>query len=253
MKFVAERFGALPRGKTMGPERLSELPSRFEKTPIYEETIREAMQEKVDIPTVKNIMQNIKERETKISALLRLQKPTPLGYRILAKYTEVPELMAPERVILSNIERMKQTIQTRRPSLLCLNCGHHSEETRLRELPDTLTCKKCGSGLLADLHPIEDPKTLMNILKQRLDGKQLALEELDQLAHARRTADLVLSHGKKALTAFQVRGVGPETAFRLLTKMHPNEDDFYMDLLKAKIQFLRTRPYWKDKQQKRHA
>lgn len=29
MKFVAERFGALPRGKTMGPQRLSQLPQRF--------------------------------------------------------------------------------------------------------------------------------------------------------------------------------------------------------------------------------
>ena len=253
MKFVAERFGALPRGKTMGPERLAELPTRFEKTPIYEETIREAMQEKVDIHTVKNIMQNIKKGETKISTLLRLKKPTPLGYRILAKYADVPELMAPERVILSNIERMKQTIHTRRPSLLCLNCGHHIEEKRLRELPDRPTCKKCGSGLVADLHPVQDPKMLISILKRRLKGKKLAPEELDQLAHARRTADLVLSHGKKALIAFQVRGVGPETAFRLLTKMHPNEDDFYMDLLKAKIQFLRTRPYWKDRQQKRQA
>jgi ATP-dependent Lhr-like helicase len=62
---------------------------------------------------------------------------------------------------------------------------------------------------------------------------------------------MVLSHGKKALIAFQVRGVGPETAFRLLSKMHPNDDDFYMDLLKAKIQFLRTRQYWEDKKEKR--
>jgi ATP-dependent Lhr-like helicase len=62
---------------------------------------------------------------------------------------------------------------------------------------------------------------------------------------------MVLSHGKKALIAFQVRGVGPETAFRILSKMHPNDDDFYMDLLKAKIQFLRTRQYWEDKKEKR--
>jgi len=250
MKFIAERFGALPRGKTMGPERLAELPTRFLKTPIYEETIRETMQEKVDIPTVKIIMQSIKEGKTKISTLLRLQKPTPLGYRILAKYVEVPELMAPERVILSNIERMKQAIQARRPSLLCLNCGIHTEEKRLRELPAKLTCKKCGSGLLADLHPVQDPKTLIDILKRRLKGQQLTPEELEQLTHARRTADLVLSHGKKALAAFQVRGVGPETAFRILTKMHPNEDDFYMDLLKAKIQFLKTRQYWNQKEKK---
>jgi ATP-dependent Lhr-like helicase len=250
MKFIAERFGALPRGKTMGPERLAELPSRFAKTPIYEETIRETMLEKVDLPTVKKIMQSIEEGKTKVSTLLRLQKPTPLGYRILAKYVEVPELMAPERVLLSNIERMKQSIQARRPSLLCLNCGHHSEEKRLRELEDKLVCQKCGSGLLADLHPIQDPEMLIDILRRRLKGKQLSPEELDQLTHARRTADMVLSHGKKALIAFQVRGVGPETAFRLLSKMHPNEDEFYMDLLKAKIQFLRTRQYWEDKKQK---
>jgi ATP-dependent Lhr-like helicase len=247
MKFIAERFGALPRGKTMGPERLAELPSRFAKTPIYEETIRETMLEKVDIRTVKEIMQSIKERKTQVSTLLRLQKPTPLGYRILAKYVEVPELMAPERVLLSNVERMKQSIQARRPSLLCLNCGYHSEEKRLRELEDKPLCRKCGSGLLADLHPIQDPKALIDIFGRRLKGKELSFEELDQLTHARRTADMVLSHGKKALVAFQVRGVGPETAFRILSKMHPSEDDFYMDLLKAKIQFLRTRQYWEDK------
>ncbi len=72
-------------------------------------------------------------------------------------------------------------------------------------------------------------------------------EELKELTYARRTADLVLSHGRKALIAFQVRGVGPETAFRILGKMHHDEDEFYMDLLEAKIQYLRTRPYWKDK------
>ena len=101
--------------------------------------------------------------------------------------------------------------------------------------------------MLADLHPIQDPKALIDILRRRLKGKELSREELDQLMHARRTADMVLSHGKKALVAFQVRGVGPETAFRVLSKMHPNEDDFYMDLLKAKIQFIRTRQYWEDK------
>jgi len=250
MKFVAERFGALPRGKTMAYERMAELPSRFEKTPIYEETIREAMQEKVDLPAVKRIMKSVKEGRTKVTALLRLEKPTPLGYRILSKYTEIPELMAPERVLLSNIERMKRAILTRRPSLLCLSCGHYTEDKRIRELPEKLICEKCGAGLLADLPMGQDHKTIIDILKRRQNGEELTQEELEQLTYARRTADLVLSYGKKALIAFQVRGVGPETAFRILGKMHPSEDDFYMDLLKAKIQFLRTRPYWEDREER---
>jgi len=247
MKFVAERFGALPRGKTMGPERLAQLPMRFEKTPIYEETLREAMLEKVDLPSVKRIMRDVKKGRIRVATLLRLEKPTPLAYHILAKYSEMPELMAPERVLLTNIERMKKTVLARKPSLLCLSCGNHAEEKRIRELLEKLVCEKCGAGLLANLRLDQDPKIIRGVLKKRLEGKELTPEELDQLTHARRTADLVLSHGKKALIALQVKGIGPETAFRILGKMHTSEDDFYMDLLQAKIQYLRTKPFWDKK------
>ncbi|MEM3642217.1 MAG: helicase-related protein, partial [Candidatus Bathyarchaeia archaeon] len=95
MKFVAERFGALPRGKTMGPERQSQLPALFRETPVYDETLREAMLEKVDIEKVKEIMRNIREGKIKVSTLYRSEKPTPLAYHILEKYSDLSELMAP--------------------------------------------------------------------------------------------------------------------------------------------------------------
>ncbi len=246
MKFVAERFGALPRGRTMGPERLAELPRRFRETPIYEETVREVMLEKVDLSSVKRIMKKVKGGKIKIKSMLCLESPTPLAYHILKKYSEVPELMAPERVLLSNIERMKRAILARKVTLVCLSCGEWTAEKRIRELPENPVCEECGAGLLACLRFNQDPKKLRDILKRRLKGEELVEEDLEQLTHSRRTADLILSHGKRALTALQVRGIGPETAFRILGKMHPKEDDFYTDLLKAKIQYLRTRPYWAD-------
>jgi len=247
MKFVAERFGALPRGKTMSPERMAALPSRFKKTPVYSETIREAMIEKVDIPTVKQIMKDIKRGKIKVRTLLRLEKPTPLAYHIFAKYSEVAELMTPEHVVLSNIERMKKSTLARTVRLLCLSCGSLIQEKRGRDLPEKPICKKCGSGLLAKLMRRQDPNTLRSLLKQRREGKELTPEELDKLIYARRTADLILSYGKKAIVALQIKGVGPETAFRILGRMHPNEDEFYMDLLKARIQYLRTKPFWAEK------
>jgi len=250
MKFIAERFGALPRGRTMGPKGLAELPKRFRKTPIYEETLREAMLEKVDIPSVKRIMRSIKAEKIKISTVYRLEKPTPLAFHMLAKYAEVPEFMAPERVLLSNIERMKRAILAREASLLCLSCGEWSAERRIRELSEKPVCERCGAGLLASLSLGQDPDKLRQILEKRLKGKGISEEELEQLTRARRTADLVLSYGKRALIALEVKGIGPETASRILGKMHPGEDDFYMDLLRAKIQYLRTRPYWEEKEQK---
>jgi hypothetical protein len=92
---------------------------------------------------------------------------------------------------------------------------------------------------------------LQESLRRRREGKELSEDELKELTQARRKADLILSYGKQAVKALQVKGVGAETASRILGKMHPKEDDFFMDLLKAKIQYLRTREFWDDKGKQR--
>ena len=247
MKFVAERFGVLPRGKTMSYERQSQLKAQFEGTPIYDETLREAMLEKADLKKVKQIMRAIREGKIKVSALYRSEKPTPLAYHILTKYADISELMAPERVLLSNIDKMKMAIEARTATLMCMNCGEWTSQDRIKNLPEAPECGKCGSRLLALLYRNQDVNHLKDALRRRRERRALLEEELKELTQARRKADLILSYGKNAVRALEVKGVGPETASRILGKMHPNEDEFYLDLLKAKIQFLRTREFWNDK------
>jgi ATP-dependent Lhr-like helicase len=246
MKFVAERFGALPRGKTMSYERQAKLKAAFENTPIYDETLREAMLEKADLKKVKQIMRDIKEGKVSVSTLARAERPTPLAYHILAQYADISELMAPERVILSNIDKMKNSIEARTATLLCMNCGEWTSQVRVKDLPEKPACGKCGSNLLTLLYHGQDVNRVRDFLRTRREGKELTDEELKELSQARRKADLVLSYGKQAVQALEVKGVGPETASRILGKIHQNEDEFYLDLLKAKIQFLRTREFWKD-------
>jgi ATP-dependent Lhr-like helicase len=90
-------------------------------------------------------------------------------------------------------------------------------------------------------------------MHKRIEDKELAEEDLRDLAKTRRMADLVLSYGRKAVIALEVKGVGPETASRILGKMHPKEDQLYMDLLKAKVQYLKTKPFWEDKKNRVNA
>lgn len=251
MKFVAERFGALPRGKTMSYERMSQLPKRFGNTPILDETLREAMIEKIDIKKAKDIMRAVSEGTIKVNTFFSHEKPTPLAYHMLAKFSDLSELMAPEGLLLSNIDRMKKTIESRYPSLLCLSCGHWTREKRIRELQEEPACPKCGSRLLALLYPSQDAEHVDEAMKKRHQGEDISPEELKEITQARRTADLVLSYGKKAIMALEVKGVGPETASRILGKMHPKEEDLLMDLLKAKIVYLRTREFWKDKEERK--
>lgn len=244
MKAIAERFGAIPRGKTLAmSERGEKLKAAFEGTPIYDETLREAMMDKVDLQKTKHIIHDIKQGKITVSTIAR-EKPTPLAYHILMQYADTAELMAPERVILSNIDRMKNAIEARTVKLLCMNCGAWTKLARVKDLSDEPHCENCNSRLLTLLYPSQDVDKLESDLQKRREGKELTSEELKELSIARRKADLILSYGKQAVRALQVKGVGPETASRILGKMHPEEEKFYLDLLKAKIQYLRTREFW---------
>jgi ATP-dependent Lhr-like helicase len=251
MKFVADRFGALPRGKTMSYERLSQLPKRFRNTPIYDETLREAMIEKVDIGRAKEMMNEVRDGRTAVSAWFSLEKPSPMAFHMLSRFSDMSELMAPEHVLLSNVEKMQKAIGARTAKLLCMACGEWVGEGRIRDLQEQPSCEKCGSKLLAPLYFSQDAQRMREVLKKRREGCELGQDELKELTQARRGADLTLSYGKKAVIALEVKGVGPETASRILGKMHPREDEFYMDLLKAKIQYLRTRQFWDDKSENR--
>jgi ATP-dependent Lhr-like helicase len=125
-----------------------------------------------------------------------------------------------------------------------MKCGEWTTQAKIKDLPEQPECGNCGSNLLAPLYYSQDINHLKDALQRRREGKELTPEELKELSQARRKADLILSYGKSAVRALQVKGVGPETASRILGKMHPQEDKFYLDLLKAKIQFLRTREFW---------
>ena len=244
MKSVAERFGVLPRGKTMSHQRQAELKAHFENTPIYDETIREAMMEKIDLEKAKQIMRDVKAGKIKVTTYQSYEKPTPLAYYILSKFADVTEMMAPEKIIVNNIDKLKMAIDARETTLLCMKCGEWKIHEKIKDLPDQPKCGNCGSELLAPLYRSQDKTHLCDALIRRREGKELTPEELKELSQARRKADLILSYGKQAVRALQVKGVGPETASRILGKMHPDEDKFYMDLLKAKVQYLRTREFW---------
>jgi ATP-dependent Lhr-like helicase len=244
MKAIAERFGAMPRGKTLAmSERGEKLKAAFEGTPIYDETIREAMMDKVDLPKVKQILREIQQKNIIVSSLAH-ETPTPFAYHILSQYADTTELMAPQNIILSNIDRMKHAIQAHSAKLFCMNCASWTTQVRIKDLPDEPKCGNCNSRLLTLLYPSQNAEKLKTDLQKRHDSKDLTPEELKELSTARRKADLILSYGKQAIIALQVKGVGPETASRILGKMHPDDEQFYVDLLKAKIQYLRTREFW---------
>ncbi|MFQ6053402.1 MAG: hypothetical protein ACE5OO_04135, partial [Candidatus Bathyarchaeia archaeon] len=246
MKFIAERFGVIPRGKTLNSRSLENLYLRFRETPIYRETLREAYQEKLDLESVKQIMGAVASGDIAVARRLT-GTPSPLARHILEKYADVAELMAPTYAVEDQLEYMKRSIYARTVQLACMNCGEWNARGRVRELEERPRCGNCGSKLLAVLRRHQSPEAFLGLMKRWKDGEPLAEEERDTLTYGRKTADLVLSYGRRAVAALSVYGIGPVTAYQVLSKMHLDEKDFYSDLLRAKVQYMRTRAYWDER------
>ncbi len=113
MKFIAERFGVLPRGKIMGPDRVENLYYRFKDTPIYRETLREAYQEKLDLPGVKELIRGIADGSISV-VVKKVSEPSALARHILEKYADVEELMATDATIGDQLQYMKESIEALR-------------------------------------------------------------------------------------------------------------------------------------------
>jgi ATP-dependent Lhr-like helicase len=242
MKQIAERFGALSRGRLMYGSAMKELQVRFRLTPIYDETIREAQVERADFEGVKKIFRQIKERNLEIKFFRSRDKPTPLAYHILYRHVDIPELIASENVAADNMARLRVSIEGRSIDLLCFECGTLTTEMNIGGLPDHPACESCASRLLAPVFWSSAYTT--SILRKRREKQKLDENDQKALMKARRSADLVIAYGKKAVIAQSVYGIGPQTASRVLSKMHENDEEFYKDLLEAKLQFITTRPYW---------
>ncbi len=242
MKHVAERFGALSRGRLMYGDAMKELMLRFRLTPIYDETIREALMEHSDFEGVKRIFKEIKEEKMNLRFFRSKDKPTPLAYHILYRHVDIPELIAPENVATDNMARLRISIEGRAIDMLCFDCGKLTTDVSIANLPEHPLCLNCSSKLLAPL--FWSSGYAASILHKKREKEVLDENEQKTLTRTRRSADLVIAYGRKAVIAQSVYGIGPQTAGRVLSKMHESDDEFYRDLLEAKLQFIATRPFW---------
>lgn len=239
MKFIAERFGALKRGMMLSEEGLKELTVKFRFTPIYDETLREAELTKIDMKGALELLKQCEEGSIEVATYESHGRPSPLALYIMNRYVEFESGDAQP----NTVESMRISIEKEITNLLCFSCGHLQEFVQIGTLPDHPVCPKCGSQLLSVVfYGAKYAESVFN--KKKQGAVKLTPEESDFLSKARRSADVVLSYGKKGVIALSVYGVGPQTAAKVLSRMQSTDEEFYNDLMQAKLKFIQTKPFW---------
>jgi len=235
---VAKRMGIIAKGARYDRLSLSKIIMQYAGTPAEQETMREIFLDKLDIINAESVLDAIKKKKIKLVVKPGLSHLGELG--LVHQFAEIVKPAQPEEEIF---KAFKRRLLATRVRLLCMNCADYTVAQPVKDLDDQPECPKCGSRLIAILHPTRH--AIQRLAKARMKKKPLNEVDMHEFQTARRSADLCIVYGKKAVIALAGHGVGPETAARILARLHPTQEAFYKDILEAERVFARTKQYWK--------
>ncbi|MCX6822297.1 MAG: DEAD/DEAH box helicase [Candidatus Aenigmarchaeota archaeon] len=233
---VAKRFGVIRKDADYGQSWLSRIIDLYQKTPVWEETLREIKTDKLDVTTVKDFLEKIQKKEINVIFKEGLSPIGKLGIKKRA------ELIGPEKAELQVLDIFENRLNDKKVLLVCMNCGDWTRTFRVKDLPEEIRCGKCKAKLIAATRP--SWTQAQHIIKKKIKGSSLTTEEMRRFDGLEKISDLVIVYGKRAVKALAVRGIGPKTAARILRGMYDTEKDFVKTLLNAERQFIRTKRFW---------
>ncbi|MFP4116351.1 MAG: DEAD/DEAH box helicase [Candidatus Aenigmatarchaeota archaeon] len=235
---AAKRFGAVQKRAKWDQVNIKGIVDSYRDSPIHEEAKREVFQEKLDMEAAKKVVRRIHEGELE----LRECESGEIGQKGLSH--KFQELMGPEKPQKEIFKAFKNRIKNTEMRLMCMGCGEYRVNKKVRNLPEDIKCSVCGSGRITVIKPYEEEKE--EILEKMTEGKDLVEKEQKARNKMERIADYVLTYGRKFIKAMAGRGVGPETAIRILAQQKKDEDEFYEAILEKEKEYTRTKKYWSD-------
>jgi len=234
---VAKRFGAITRDASFNKINLDKLIDIYWNSPIFVETLHELFTQKLDLKKTEEIVQQIQSKKIKFTKTDGLSPIAEMGFRY-----ELQDVVKPNRPEKEIYKLFRKRLLDSKVKLLCINCGNYSITNYVKKIEKEPRCRKCQSKLIAVLKPYKSEA--QSIVRKWLNGKELTPEQSEQLRFIKKSADLCIVYGKKAVITLAGRGIGPQTASRILAKMYINEDDFYKKILNSEREFIRTKRFW---------
>ncbi len=224
---VAKKMGVLKKGIDPRKVNLNGLMKRYKGTPVIEEALDKLFHERMDISGTMDTLKMIDENTIR----LILTPPGPLGISPKAE----KDLLLPSWSDKELRERLELRLLNERVSLVCINCNNKTRK-RVEKIGRKISpCTLCGGTMLAC-----SPERMENRLIEMVESKDSKIR-----GKIMKNAELVKTHGLDGIICLMGRGVGEETATRIL-RGHISGDR--MNLLRsihnAEIKYASTRRYW---------
>ena len=234
MVHVARKFGVLSRD-TDYESINNRLLDVFMDTPMYDAAMREILHDKLNIPKAREVLEKMHSGEIELVT----SGISPIGLR---PATSGKELIAPEKADRSIVLALKERIMNDRVILFCVSCKKWRSQRKVKRVTLRPSCPLCDSRMIAALKPWEKEEIKLTKRSDKLRSQK----DKKRVQRVYRNANLVLSHGKTAVIALASRGLGPESASRVIRKLREDEEEFYKDIMRAERSYVKTKRFWHD-------
>ena len=230
--YVAKKFGIIEKNADHRFINFTKLFELHKDTPAYREAINKVLWEDLDIENTERAVSMIDSGEIELV-------PQTISRVGMEGITRSKELMQPLRADHTILMAMKKRLADEVLYASCINC-QNQWRVRAGEAPRELVCPRCG-GLMVALIKEYDRESIKICGKDR---DKLTEDEAKTVAKLKRVANLVSTNGGRAAMVLAGRGVGPETAARILRNSFRDEDDFLREIMSAEVTFAKNKRFW---------
>ncbi len=248
---MARKFGALPASTDPRDLRLIEpLLEAAQSSPLGEEALEKTLFERHDVAHAREVLERIGRGEIAVrTAAASPWTERPIGRLAWRELPDVP----PPTLLAAVSERLRAEPLT----LVCLRCGFTRTTSAARyEADGGSVCRICHGSLSAVLaaHRETEIAQLARYGKKkwaargatpRVRDRRRLPETLSPLVRQGYTsAELLAHHGTNALLCLAARGIGPETARRILARPFRDPSDLVAEILRAERRYAKNRAFW---------
>jgi ATP-dependent Lhr-like helicase len=251
---IARKLGVIPSSADPRDLRtLEPLLAESRTNPLGEEALEKTLHDRYDVAHAREVLERARAGTLEVVAT----PPSPLtdGPLERLRWRVLPETPPP-----TLLKAVRERLANEPLALVCLRCGFVRQTTPGRyQKEGGSRCLLCGGSLSAVLSPRReaDIERLRTYAKRKWKpagkrpGKRTSRverapsPETEALVRTGYTsAELVAHYGDRALYALAARGIGPDTARRLLSRLYQSDDAFFTELLRAERAYARTRAFW---------
>ncbi len=224
--YEARKFGVMKIDSDMTRMRIEKIIESYKNTVLYEDAIRKLINDYMDMDSVRAFIESVESLE-----IIGQDYFSEGSEQFLSHYSERIAPLKPTKAIVDSI---RERLLNEEITLLCTKClWTHTDRVRNQI---RFKCQNCGSNMIAAISPFGKDSLIESITKSKISAKEMS--SLNKSIH------LIRERGQTALMTLAGRGIGPETATRLLSIRYFHPDDLIKEIMKQETEFAKNRRFW---------